>query len=67
MSILRRITNLFHRSKLDQEIEAELRSHIEMRTADNMAAGMSGLLLRHSRAVPGDRWRRGQRASLRAG
>jgi putative ABC transport system permease protein len=41
MSILRRITNLFHRSKLDQEIEAELRSHIEMRTADNMAAGMS--------------------------
>ena len=41
MSILRRITNLFHRSKLDQEIEAELRSHIEMRTADNMVAGMS--------------------------
>jgi hypothetical protein len=41
MSILRRITNLFHRSKLEQEIEAELRSHIEMRTADNMAAGMS--------------------------
>jgi MacB-like periplasmic core domain len=41
MSILRRITNLFHRSELDQEIEAELRSHIEMRTADNIAAGMS--------------------------
>src|SRR6516162_10457517 len=41
MSILRRITNLFHRSKLDQEIEAELRSHIEMRRADNIAAGMS--------------------------
>jgi predicted permease len=41
MSILRRITNLFHRSKLDQEIEGELRSHIEMRTADNLAAGMS--------------------------
>jgi macrolide transport system ATP-binding/permease protein len=41
MSILRRITNLFRRSKLDQEIEAELRLHIEMRTADNMAAGMS--------------------------
>jgi predicted permease len=41
MSILRRITNLFHRSTLDQEIEAELRSHIEMRTADNVAAGMS--------------------------
>jgi hypothetical protein len=41
VSIIRRITNLFHRSKLDQEIEAELRSHIEMRTADNIAAGMS--------------------------
>lgn len=41
MSILRRITNLFHRSKLDEEIEAELRSHIEMRAADNVAAGMS--------------------------
>ena len=35
MSILRRIANLFHRSKLDREIEPELRSHIEMRTADD--------------------------------
>jgi predicted permease len=41
MSIVRRIANLFRRSKLDQEIEAELRAHIEMRTADNIAAGMS--------------------------
>ena len=41
MSVLRRIANLFHRSKLDQDIEAELRSHIEMRTADNIGAGMS--------------------------
>jgi predicted permease len=41
MSILRRIANLFRRSKLEQEIEAELRAHIEMRTADNIAAGMS--------------------------
>ena len=40
MSILRRITNLFHRSKLNEDIEAELRAHIEMRTADNIAAGM---------------------------
>jgi hypothetical protein len=29
MSILRHIANLFHRSKLDQNIEAELRSHME--------------------------------------
>jgi predicted permease len=41
MSILRRVTTSFHCSKLDQEIEAELRSHIDMRTADNVAAGMS--------------------------
>jgi putative ABC transport system permease protein len=41
MSILRRITNLFHRSKLDQDIDAELRAHVEMRTADNITAGMS--------------------------
>ena len=41
MSILRRFANLFHRSKLDEDIEAELRAHIEMRTADNIAAGMS--------------------------
>jgi predicted permease len=41
MSVLRRIANLFHHSKLDQQIEAELRTHIEMRTADNIAAGMS--------------------------
>ena len=40
MAILRRIANLFYRSKLDREIDAELGSHIEMRTADNIAAGM---------------------------
>ncbi len=41
MSILRRIANLFRRSKLDEEIDTELCSHIEMRTADNIAAGMT--------------------------
>ncbi len=41
MSLIRRFVNLFHRSKLDEDIDAELRSHIEMRTADNIAAGMS--------------------------
>jgi putative ABC transport system permease protein len=41
MSIIGRFANLFRRSKLNEEIEAELRSHIEMRTADNVAAGMS--------------------------
>src|SRR4051812_48085397 len=41
MSIVRRVANLFSRSKLDQEIEAELQSHIEMRIADNIERGMS--------------------------
>ena len=41
MSILRRISNLLSRPKLRQEIDAELRSHVEMRIEDNIAAGMS--------------------------
>ena len=41
MSFLRRITNLITRTRLDREIDAELSSHIEMRTADNIADGMS--------------------------
>jgi hypothetical protein len=41
MSLLRRLSNLFTRSTLDREIDAELRSHIEMRIEDNIAAGMS--------------------------
>jgi hypothetical protein len=39
--IFRRIWNLTSRSQVEREIEAELRSHIEMRTEDNMATGMS--------------------------
>jgi predicted permease len=41
MSIFRRISNLFSRSKLEQEIQDEFGSHIEMRTAQNIAAGMN--------------------------
>lgn len=41
MSLYRRITNLFSRSRVEQDIEDELRSHIEMRMEDNLAAGMS--------------------------
>jgi hypothetical protein len=40
MSLFRRVSNLFSRAHVEQEIDAELRSHIEMRTADNIAAGM---------------------------
>jgi len=41
MAWLRRIGNLFHRSRLDREIDAELRAHLEMRIEDNIAAGMT--------------------------
>jgi predicted permease len=41
MSLFRRISNLFSRGKLEREIQDELRSHLDMRTAENIAAGMS--------------------------
>ncbi len=41
MSLPRRIANLFSRSRIQDDIDAELRSHIDLRTADNIAAGMS--------------------------
>ena len=41
MSLYRRIVNSFHRAKVEQEIDRELRSHLEMRVADNISAGMS--------------------------
>jgi predicted permease len=41
MPLLSRLTNLFRRASVDREIDAELKAHIEMRTEDNLAAGMS--------------------------
>ena len=41
MSLVHRVLNLFYRSKVDREIEAELKSHVEMRIEDNVASGMS--------------------------
>ena len=41
MSLLRRIANLFKRSRVDEEIDAELQSHITLRIDDNLARGMS--------------------------
>jgi putative ABC transport system permease protein len=38
---MHRIANLFRRERIDEEIEAELRAHIEMRTEENIAAGMT--------------------------
>ncbi len=41
MAIFRRFANLFHRSHIDREIDAELQSHIALRIDDNLATGMS--------------------------
>ena len=38
---LRRSANLFRQSSVDREIDAELKTHIEMRIEDNLAAGMA--------------------------
>jgi putative ABC transport system permease protein len=40
MRLLRRILNLLSRSTVEREIDAELQAHIEMRAADQIAAGM---------------------------
>lgn len=40
MSLYRRISNLFARSQVGREIDAELESHIAMRREDNIASGM---------------------------
>jgi putative ABC transport system permease protein len=41
MPLFRRIANLFSRASVDREISEELRAHIDLRTEDNMAAGMA--------------------------
>ncbi len=41
MKGFRRIANLFRRSRLDREIAAELQAHIDLRTDDNIARGLS--------------------------
>jgi predicted permease len=41
MSFYRRIANLFTRSSVDREIDAELQAHIAMRTEDNITSGMT--------------------------
>ncbi len=41
MSLFRRTRNKISRSKLEQEIDAEIESHVEMRIADSIASGMS--------------------------
>ena len=41
MSLISRLRAMLRRERLDHDLDEELRSHIDMRTADNLAAGMS--------------------------
>ncbi len=41
MAISRRLRNVFRRSRVSEEVEAELASHLELRMEDNLARGMS--------------------------
>ncbi|HEV2137150.1 MAG TPA: ABC transporter permease [Terracidiphilus sp.] len=41
MPLLPRIANLFFRTRVEREIEAEIQSHIDLRIDDNLTAGMS--------------------------
>jgi predicted permease len=41
VSLIARLRGMLRRERLDQELDEELRSHLEMRAADNLAAGMS--------------------------
>lgn len=41
MGMLQRVRNLFQRERINAEIEEELRSHLDMATADALGAGMS--------------------------
>src|SRR3984893_14666608 len=41
MSLLSRLSGLFHITRLDRDLDEELRGHIDMRIRDNVASGMS--------------------------
>ena len=41
MSLFARLKAMIHRDRLDRDLDQELRSHLEMRAADNVAAGMA--------------------------
>jgi hypothetical protein len=40
MSIIRRIVSLFRSGKMEQDLEDELRSHLEMRAEDSIDSGL---------------------------
>ncbi len=41
MGLVRRIKNLWHRSRIDADIEAEIQSHLDLRVEEFIASGMS--------------------------
>jgi MacB-like periplasmic core domain len=41
VSLIARLRSMLRRERLDHDLDDELRSHLEMRAADNLAAGMS--------------------------
>jgi predicted permease len=41
VSLIARLRGMLRRERLDQDLDEEMRSHLEMRAADNLAAGMS--------------------------
>jgi putative ABC transport system permease protein len=41
VSVIARLRGMLRRNRLDRDLDEELRSHFEMRAADNLAAGMS--------------------------
>jgi len=47
MSWLSRLRDTFRTGRLDDELDEELRSHLEMRVADNIASGMTPADARH--------------------
>ncbi|HTX77732.1 MAG TPA: ABC transporter permease [Terracidiphilus sp.] len=51
MGVAGKLLNLIRRGKVDREIEAELRAHIEMRTEENIAAGMTPEMARRDARV----------------
>ena len=53
MGLFRRIGNLFHRSRMESELDAELAAHITMRTEDNIAHGMTPQEARRDALVRG--------------
>jgi putative ABC transport system permease protein len=41
VSLIARLRGMLQRKRLDQDLDDEMRAHLEMRAADNLAAGMS--------------------------